>query len=282
MLRASGSTWRRELEWVDRIPRTDDEGCVYVVYFDDGTVKVGRSTKPASRVQSLASDESRRCSVKLVAISLPHVEWVKNETKLIKHCNREHEPFKGRERFIVNGLDLVIEYAEDLRKTRGTTSLDYDQVELRSMDDPSLIELHTKELNAHNAFLRDEIRLYEERTSTIVDSAIKERNYVRLLGVMGRAKRVNNGAYERLAAALPEMPRDPVPDEAYFYDANTNAFVRADWVDGATEWHVPVTACVDGVYYNQHFEFKPDEPEESRCKMCKRRFGEAERKGRPK
>lgn len=83
-----------------------DEAYLYVVEFDQGTIKIGYSTNPEARMQAFATHGSVfRVRVLRHWVSEPHIGASLNEKTLIAWCKKRAVEVSGREWFY--GLEFA-------------------------------------------------------------------------------------------------------------------------------------------------------------------------------
>ena len=91
-------------------------GYLYVVQFNSGVVKVGRTMNPSARLKSHATG-GRPHGISVVAqwLSQPHLAAKRNERLLIAFCRSRYRSVNDGEFFVGAEPDQVVAYAEDLR-----------------------------------------------------------------------------------------------------------------------------------------------------------------------
>lgn len=88
-----------------KLNQLPEKACLYVVEFDQGTIKIGYSTNPELRMQAFATHGSVfRIRVQRHWVSDPHVGASLNEKTLIRWCKERALEVSGKEWFY--GLDF--------------------------------------------------------------------------------------------------------------------------------------------------------------------------------
>lgn len=88
---------------------------VYVLQFSSGTVKVGQTKSPESRLSQHAEEARRHgCTVVQSWVSPPHVGHGANEKALIKFCATRWAKATGSEYFAGASFEQTVEYAKSL------------------------------------------------------------------------------------------------------------------------------------------------------------------------
>lgn len=98
------------------IPGRSAEGdYVYVVQFSSGTIKVGKTKNPASRLRTHAAT-ARTHGIKVAAqwVSQPIATAADNERRLIEFCNQRFTSLNGGEYFAGAVIGDVLAFAEGL------------------------------------------------------------------------------------------------------------------------------------------------------------------------
>lgn len=103
------------------LPGTTREGhYVYVVEFNSGTIKVGRTANPASRLKSLATaGRPHGIAVASQWLSQPHGPAKQNEARLIDFCNAHYTPLNDGEFFGDASAEDVVAFGETLSAGTG-------------------------------------------------------------------------------------------------------------------------------------------------------------------
>jgi hypothetical protein len=88
---------------------------VYVIQFNSGTVKVGRTSKPVARLKSVAqAGRPHGITVAAQWLSQPHTLAKQNESRLIDFCNARFAPLNDGEFFADATVEDVVAFAETL------------------------------------------------------------------------------------------------------------------------------------------------------------------------
>lgn len=98
------------------IPGRSQEGdYIYIVQFGSGTIKVGKTKNPTSRLRTHAAT-ARTHGIKVAAqwISQPITTAAENERLLIRFCNERFTSLNGGEYFAGAVIDEVLAFAERL------------------------------------------------------------------------------------------------------------------------------------------------------------------------
>lgn len=99
-----------------RLPGPSREGhYVYVVLFNTGSLKVGRTRDPSTRLKSHATNgRPHGISVAAQWLSQPHLLARKNESRLIGYCSSRYTSLNGGEFFSGAKAEDVVSFAEGL------------------------------------------------------------------------------------------------------------------------------------------------------------------------
>jgi hypothetical protein len=98
-----------------KLQRPRQEGCVYVLLFDDGLVKVGHSQNIRQRVKSLHKNRFNNFRAVIDGwYSKDHEGWTLNEARMLVFCNETFgSPVVGSETF-EGDYATVLAYAQSL------------------------------------------------------------------------------------------------------------------------------------------------------------------------
>lgn len=106
----------------DRLPgKAARGGYIYLIEYQDGSVKVGRTASPGNRVESHWNDARKfGHQVVRVWVSKAHANHIANEKEAIMICNEFGEQKSGKEYFSGEGLfDTVLPRLESLEFEEG-------------------------------------------------------------------------------------------------------------------------------------------------------------------
>jgi hypothetical protein len=96
----------------------DYHGCIYVIAFSDGSIKVGKTRRPKSRLRThLNKAAEHGLEMVNLWISGEHVEYAENETALIDSLSARAE-VRVRETFTGTSFDDATRLAAELPRTR--------------------------------------------------------------------------------------------------------------------------------------------------------------------
>lgn len=100
--------------------RSTQGGYVYLVQFDSGAIKVGRTQNPATRLKAHAAS-ARAHGVKIAAqwVSQPIGNSRQNERRLIDLCNDKFVAVNDGEYFIEAQVSEILAYSETLQGDAG-------------------------------------------------------------------------------------------------------------------------------------------------------------------
>lgn len=99
----------------------DSLGCIYVVVFDDKTMKIGRSVNPNRRIRDLSTLSGR--SIIKSFVTVPHFNHKLNETAIHKKFSRD----RTFGEYFNSEFETVVEFINTLEK-KITTNAAVEQV----------------------------------------------------------------------------------------------------------------------------------------------------------
>jgi len=105
-------------------------GFVYVVEFESGAIKVGKSTNPTIRLRSLATMAAvHGTQVSRQWTSPKHAGFATSERRLIGFCKQHGQLARGREYFHALKFELVREFADSLMAAREVDARRFEYVD---------------------------------------------------------------------------------------------------------------------------------------------------------